>query len=137
MMSLTSGPSSAADVFVAAPETNKGKSQRAILDLRSKLAALSKHDSDDSDEETVSLAEQRGGASPRSAAAADDDSMFDPDRQRLSGGATRVGARVLAQASARGMSGGLSRTRLQGPGSGNGRRPRGRMSLIARDEGEG
>ena len=125
--------SAGADVFVAPPETNKGKSQRAILDFSSKLSALSKHDSDDIDEETVSL----GGASPRSAAAADDDSMFDPDRQRLSGGATRVGARVLAQASARGMSGGLSRTRLQGPGSGNGRRPRGRMSLIARDEGEG
>ena len=136
MMSLTSAES-AADVFVAAPETNKGKSQRAILDFRSKLAALSKHESDDSDEETLSLAEQLGGASPRSPAAADDDSMFDPDRQRLSGGATRVGARVLAQASARGMSSGLSRSRLQGPGSGNGRRPRGRMSLIARDEGEG
>jgi len=138
MMSLTSSDPSAADVFVAPPETNKGKSQRAILDLRSKLAALSKNDSDDSDEEkSSSLAEQLGGASPRSAAAADDDSMFDPDRQRLSGGATRVGARVLAQASARGMGGGLSRSRLQGPGSGNGRRPRGRMSLIARDEGEG
>ena len=47
MMSLTSAES-AADVFVAA-RANKGKSQRAILDFRSKLAALSKHESDDSD----------------------------------------------------------------------------------------
>jgi hypothetical protein len=69
---------------------------------------------------------------------ADDDAIFDPDRQRLTGGATRAGLRVIAQqqASVRGI-GGLSRSNLlrERSGSGNGRRPRGRMSLL-RDEGD-
>jgi two pore calcium channel protein len=136
MMSLTSGD---AEVFVAPPETNKGKSQRAILDFRSKLAAFTKGDSDSSDEEDLSLAEQIGAASPMATESrADDDAIFDPDRQRLTGGATRAGLRVIAQqqASVRGI-GGLSRSNLlrERSGSGNGRRPRGRMSLL-RDEGD-
>ena len=126
-----------ADVFVAPPETSKGKSQRAILNFRSKLATLANDDSDSGDEATrPSLGGTLAGASPR-APAADDGNLFDPDRQRLTGGATRVGRRALAQASVRSiMGGGMSRSRLQGAGSGDGRRPRGRMSLLG-DGGEG
>lgn len=126
---------------MAPPETNKGKSQRAILDFRSKLAAFTKGDSDSSDEDDLpSLAEQMGATSPRTAESrADDDAIFDPDRQRLTGGATRAGSRFIAQrqASMRGIRGMSRSYLLHSPGSGNGRRPRGRMSLLGDEGNEG
>ena len=112
MMSLT--PAESAHVFVAAPETNKGKSRAG--DFRSRRG-VSKHESDDSDEETLSLAEQLGGE-PESRGAASTRACLTPRASAL-GGASQS-AEVLAQASARGMSCGLSRSRLQGPG---GQRP--------------
>ena len=133
--------SATSDVFVAPASTNKGKSQRAILDFRSKLAAIT-NDGTDSDEEEISLAVQLGTVTRGTAPSAEDTSPFDPNRQRLSGGNTRAGRRALAQASVRGgLSSGLGRgasnrslssSRSLGrhqssSGSGRGRRP---MSLL-------
>ena len=133
--------SATSDVFVAPASTNKGKSQRAILDFRSKLAAIT-NDGTDSDEEEISLAVQLGTVTRGTAPSAEDTSPFDPNRQRLSGGNTRAGRRALAQASVRGglssgLGGGASNRSLSSSrslgrhqsssGSGRGRRP---MSLL-------
>ena len=86
------------DQFVAPENTNKGKSQRAILDFRSKLVAVTTNDdSGDDDDDDISLASEMRGDRGRTAPSAEDSSPFDPNRTRLRGANTRVGRRVMSQ----------------------------------------
>ena len=87
--------SAGADVFVAPPETNKGKSQRVILNFRSKLATLTSDG-----EGGLSLGDSLEQTSPR--AAADDGAMFDPDRERLVDSVIRTGGGPRSRRRARG-----------------------------------
>lgn len=109
---MVEGSNQGKDDFVADEDTTKGRAQRAILDMKSKLDAIAKHAADGSEEEEEEDA--GGGAlfdmgdplfgaeSPRSGGGASRQSIFDPSRARLTGGISTMGSRIRMRQHSRG-----------------------------------